>query len=197
MVTSQHSYKEREREMINLPGQTESLLFVSVDPNLSQWIVSVVKHRTAVTGHAAIKYTLVWYETVLDNVCSDGFVLTAPLGTQMAWTEPSDWLRADLRNSISVDKKISLRSISWRDRQIRRKAGSDRDVWFNTAGPTNKKSIFCLEQQWFFFLPKPDSLFGLTQHNTYINRHSIGLQVVVTCQTKLQCASKGGAEDAQ
>lgn len=141
--------------MINLPGQTESLLFVSVDPNLSQWIVSVVKHRAAVTGHAAIKYTLVWYETafcfqVLDNVCSDGFVLTAPLGTQMAWTEPSDWLRADLRNSISVDKKTSLRSISWKDRQIRRKAGSDRDAWFNTAGPTNKKSISCLEQQWFF-----------------------------------------------
>lgn len=38
---------------------------------------------------------------------------TAPLGTRMAWTEPSDWLRADLRNSIWVEEKTSLMSVSW------------------------------------------------------------------------------------
>lgn len=68
-------------------------------------------------------YSLLWWAPFNRK----RFVLTAPLGTQMAWTQPSGWLRADLRNSISVDKKTSLRSTSWTDRQIRRKTGIQTD----------------------------------------------------------------------
>ena len=56
-----------------------------------------------------------------DGFLSTGnsFVLTAALVTLIAWTEPSGWLRTDLRKSISVDRNTSLTSISWKDRQIR------------------------------------------------------------------------------
>lgn len=47
----------------------------------------------------------------------------------MAWTEPSDWLKADLRNSISVDSNSSLRSINWTDRQIRNKNAGIQVEW--------------------------------------------------------------------
>lgn len=44
---------------------------------------------------------------------------TAPPGTQMAWTEPSGSDRAFLRNSISVDRNTSLRSMSCRGQWVR------------------------------------------------------------------------------
>lgn len=92
--------------------------------------------------NADTKHILVWNENSFFKLyltlylCSDGFALTAPLGTQMAWTEPSDWLKADLRNTISVDTNSSLRSISWTDRQKEEEMQgcrrSDGDLWFNT-----------------------------------------------------------------
>lgn len=54
------------------------------------------------------------------SATGNGSVLTAPLGTQTARTEPPGWPRADWRNSISVERKIWLRSISCTNRQIKK-----------------------------------------------------------------------------
>lgn len=97
----------------SVPVQTESLLFASVLPNLSQLKVSFIKIQES----KIFKQKTATMKPLYSLKIKNEFIPTAPLGTRMAWTEPSGWLRAELRNSIWVEEKSSLRSVSWKSKK--------------------------------------------------------------------------------